>query len=105
MKSIVLGSFTPIKMIIALLVIMLLPLITHSQPDGYIKPGEFKHNLLEHYTKELIDSVRKKHELSALANDSALYLASKDHARYLENKSSITHLQDIDRKATPHLRI
>jgi len=80
------------------------PFITRPQTGGYIKPGKFNHHLLEHYTKKLIDSVRSAHKLDPLANDSTLYLASRDHANYLENRSSISHIQDIDKKATPHLR-
>ena len=99
------SSFTIKAITVILIAFLLLPLITNSQPDGYIKPGKFNNHLLEHYTKKLIDSVRRAHELSALTNDSVLYLASKDHANYLKNKSPITHLQDIDKKATPHLRI
>lgn len=61
-------------------------------------------HLLEHYTKKMIDSVRQAHDLEPLSNDSILYLAARDQANYLKDKSSIGHIQDIDRKATPQLR-
>jgi len=89
----------------AVLLIGLVPLWGHAQPKGYIDPGDFNAKLLEHYTKKMIDSVREEQGLPALYNDSILYLSANDHARYLRKKPQIGHVQEIDRMATPQLRI
>ena len=49
--------------------------------------------LLGHFIKEGIDSVRRLHNLSSLANDSILYVAAKHHARYLEKKNKLSHYE------------
>gem|GEM_PF-1454641 len=76
-----------------------------AQPRRVIDPQAFNAKLLEHHTKLMIDSVREAHNLERLYNDSILYRAAKDHARYLRGRSKIGHVQDVDRKATPDLRI
>ncbi len=85
--------------------ILLSPSLAQGQKGGYIDPENFNARLLEHYTKKMIDSVREEQGLQTLYNDSTLYLAAKDHARYLRKKPRIGHVQEDDRMATPQLRI
>lgn len=60
---------------------------------------------LEHLIKAGIDDVRKDHDLTSLANDSILYLASKDHAAFLQAFGRLSHKQVNNRpKFTPQLR-
>lgn len=85
--------------------ILLSPSLAQGQKGGYIDPGDFDARLLEHFTRKMIDSVREEQGLKPLFNDSTLYLAAKDHARYLRKKPEIGHVQEDDRMATPQLRI
>lgn len=64
---------------------------------------DFKY--LEHLIKQKVDSIRNAHRLPSLVNDTALYLASRDHVRYLTQKNELSHYQQgSKRKRTYHER-
>lgn len=52
-----------------------------------------------------IDSVRKSKTLNPLINDSVLYMASTDHAKFMKQKGELTHYQKSNaQKKTPQKR-
>lgn len=64
-----------------------------------------KTKLLEHIVKDKIDKFRTSKGLQPLVNDSILYVASKDHGTYLNQKFKITHYQkNNSEKKTPQRR-
>lgn len=93
-----------------ILLILLLPgsVWCHAQqPDDRISFDNINVRYLEHLVKEGIDSVRQAHELTALANDSILYVAAKDHALYLSENRRLSHYQrgrDKENKKRPQQR-
>lgn len=80
---------------------------TYSQSPNQIIKMRTNPNMryLEHLIKDKIDSMRLKAKIHPLANDSAMYLASKDHAEYLSKVNKVTHHQIIEGKETPQKRI
>jgi uncharacterized protein YkwD len=70
------------------------------------KPDETKLNVLflEHLIKTQVDSVRRAHGLQPLVNDSILYIAAQDHAKYLSREKDISHFQRNHLKKTPQNR-
>ncbi|MDD2197991.1 MAG: CAP domain-containing protein [Bacteroidales bacterium] len=60
---------------------------------------------LEHLIKQKVDSIRVKNKLPSLVNETTLYLASRDHVRYLTQKDDLSHYQqESKRKRTYHER-
>jgi uncharacterized protein YkwD len=79
----------------------------HSSAQSHSdKAEESKLNVLflEHLIKTQVDSVRKAHGLQPLVNDSVLYVAAQDHARYLSTEKTISHYQKAKVKHTPQNR-
>lgn len=68
--------------------------------DKHIDSDDFDVKLMEYFIKIKIDSVRKAHGLSALQNDSLLYVAALDQAKYQMGKKELTHFQTNRRKKT-----
>jgi uncharacterized protein YkwD len=77
-----------------------LSLRAQNYRDKPIDADHFDANLMEYFVKIKIDSVRMAHGLSALQNDSLLYLAALDQARYQKGKKELTHFQSGSRKKT-----
>lgn len=85
----------------AAFILCTLPLFVFSQFD----PKNFDQKLLEHEIKILIDSTRKAHHLQPLFNDSILYVAAGDHARYMLKKGELSHEQNENKdKISPQKR-
>lgn len=74
--------------------------IAQNLSDKRIDADHFDTGLMEHFVKIKIDSVRKAHGLNALQNDTLLYLAALDQARYQKGKKELTHFQTNRRKKT-----
>lgn len=68
--------------------------------DKRIDSDNFDVGLMEYFVKIKIDSVRRAHGLNALQNDSLLYLAALDQAKYQKGKKELTHFQTSRRKKT-----
>ena len=76
-----------------------------SQPgDALIDPAHFNYRLLEYFIKVKIDSVRQLNKLGKLSNDSLLFMAATDQARYLQKQKEIGHEQPGKRKKDPLAR-
>jgi len=99
-----------INQILAILVYIafftILSLGVYAQnPQDAINPDIPNFKYLEHLIKQKVDSIRHKHNLPSLVNDTALYLASRDHARYLTRNNDLSHYQTGSRrKRTYHER-
>lgn len=74
-------------------------------PNNPIPRHDFNQKYLEHLIKQQIDSIRVAHQLRPLVNDSILYVAAGDHAKYVNEQNLTSHFQDKNKeKKTPQLR-
>mgnify|MGYP001372201171 CR=1 FL=1 len=71
---------------------------------SFAQTAKFDQKKFEHLVKTKIDSFRQSKGLNILVNDSVLYVASIDHARYLDRVKKITHYQKTLDKKTPQNR-
>lgn len=77
-----------------------------QKPSDEIFPSSYNKKYLEHLIKVKVDSVRAVHDLTALANDSILYVAAQYHADYLKRTDRFSHYEDdIPKMRTPQKRI
>lgn len=74
--------------------------LAQKTSDKRIDPENFDTGLMEYFVKIKIDSVRKARGLNPLQNDSLLYLAALDQAKYQKGKKELTHFQTSRRKKT-----
>jgi len=74
--------------------------LAQKASDKRIDSDNFDVGLMEYFVKIKIDSVRKAHGLNALQNDSLLYMAALDQAKYQRGKKELTHFQANRRKKT-----
>lgn len=76
-----------------------------QSPNSFFDGENPNIKYLEYLIKVGIDEVRKEHKLTTLANDSMLYVASKDHVLFLKGYGQLTHKQVNNlQKTTPQLR-
>lgn len=60
---------------------------------------------LEHLIKTGVDSVRHAHQCQSLINDSILFIASKHHSEYMNDKSLLSHNEDSEIFKNPQNRV
>lgn len=91
------------KILISLFII---PIIGWSQkPEDTIDIENVNIKYLEHLVKKEIDDVRLNLEMPILINDSILYLASENHASYLNKNQELSHYEKKgSNKYSPQLR-
>lgn len=81
-------------------------MVNAQNPDDELFPTSYNKKYLEHLIKVKVDSVRAVYELTALANDSILYVAAQYHADYLKRTDRFSHYEeDIPEMRTPQLRV
>ena len=91
------------NILLSILLFASIHLSVYAQKINY---KNIDYTYLEQLIKIGIDSLRAEKNVHALANDSILYLAAKDHATYFLNNGYTAHLQnDNPEKKTPHQRI
>lgn len=81
------------KKILALLFSIIISFSAFGEvPSDSIK-GELNVKYLEYLIKSGIDSVRESNGLTALSNDSILYVSSRHHSKYQLKKRQISHVE------------